>query len=57
MAPPKVEVLESLHGSTVTVADMLDAVQTTKVSLLSLRGNVHQKSRQDQATCREFWAG
>ena len=30
MAPPKVEALKSLHGSTVIVAVLLDAVQTTK---------------------------
>ena len=34
MATPKLAAMESLHGSTVTVADMLDVIQTSKVSLL-----------------------
>ena len=48
---------EPLHGSTVTVADLLDDIETTKVSLLSLHSNVHQKSRKHQTTFRAFRAG
>ena len=60
MALQKLKAVESLNlslqGSSVTVAEMLDALQTTKVTLLSLHSTFNQNSHQDQGAYRSFWA-